>query len=152
MTLIEQIVESYFNNEWWSKPKMDRMEAWKYHEVMLARGNIITISDGEKLCGYVEYWRLTYEQWGRIICGEVLSPLDIDLQTGYIAYVASTYILPEYRHTHVYLMLRDRFIEMNKDCAYFVGEARRKRSAPIKVFTRKDIESWVEKKRPLQQM
>ncbi len=62
-----------------------------------------------------------------------------NVQNGQIAYVANTYIRPEYRNGRVYKMLRDRFFEFNKECTHFCGIARRKKSAPVKVFKREQV-------------
>lgn len=139
MTLAEQLTEVYLKYETWHKEKISKEEADKYHARLLSTGNIITVEKEGQLLGYVEFWRLSYEQFGRIIAGEPFSAYCEDVQSGHIAYVANTYILPEYRRGGVYRMLRDRFFEANKHCTHFVGEARRKKSAPVKVFKRSEV-------------
>ena len=140
MTIVEQLTEIYLNEEnWYKNEKMPKEEADKYHWKLLNDGNIITISDGDILCGYVEHWRISFEQFGRIICGESFSGYHENISNGQIAYVANTYIRPEYRNSTTYKMLRDRFLDVNRDCTHFVGEARRKKSAPIKVFKREQL-------------
>ena len=125
--------------ETWHKKKLDEANATDYFTVLLERGNIITISQDNLLLGYVEFWRLNYGQFGRIVCCEEFSAIQEDVQTGNIAYVANTFIRKEYRKGEVYKMLRDRFFEANKACDYFVGEARRKKVGLIKVFKRDKI-------------
>ena len=132
---------NFYQIEYWHKCKLPKEEADKYHQKLLDSGNIITVTDNDTLCGYVEYWRLTYESFGRIICGEPFSAMQEDVQTGWIAYVANTFILPDYRRGKVSRILRDRFIEVNKSCRYFVGEARRHKAGLIKVFKKEDIMS-----------
>ena len=139
MSLAEQITRIYLDEETWHKTKLDEADANAYHKILLRRGNIITVCDADKLLGYCEFWKLNYEQFGRIICGEPFSAIHEDVQTGFIAYVANTFILPEHRQGNVYKMLRDRFFESNEACSFFVGEARRKKSCPIKVFRKEDI-------------
>lgn len=147
MDLAKQLTDIYLNHETWHTTKLDEASANSYHQQLLDSGNIITISDGDTLIGYVEYWRISYEQFGRLICGEPFSAVHEDVQTGQIAYVANTFVLPEYRKTEVYKRLRDRFFEANKLCTHFVGEARRKRSAPVKVFKRDRFKEIVYGKR-----
>lgn len=139
MSLVEQLNDIYFENENWHTAKLSRMEAWKYHERLLNDGNIITISDGDMLCGYIEFWRISYEQFGRIICGEPFSAMHENVLNGQIAYVANTFIKENFRNGEVYKLLRNRFFEFNKDCTHFCGIARRKKSAPVKVFKRHEI-------------
>lgn len=139
MSLIEQLVDIYFNEETWHEKRLSRIEAWKYHEFLLTSGNIITVSNSDTLCGYVEQYRLSFEQFGRIICGEPFSAMHENVQNGQVAYVANTFIRKKYRNGETYRMLRDRFFEFNKDCTHFCGIARRKKSAPVKVFKREQI-------------
>lgn len=137
-TLVQQLVDIYYEEEW-HKERLSRQEAFKYHDKLLSSGNIITVSDRNILCGYVEYWRLTYEQFGRIISREPFSAMHEDVQTGQVAYVANTYIKTEYRRTTCSTQLRDRFFEINQGCTHYCGTALRKRSQPIKVFKMEKI-------------
>ena len=139
MDIPNELNKIYFNHENWHSSKLSEQAAYDYHRKLLEQGNILTVSDGEVFCGYVEFWRITYLQFGLIICGEQFSALDQDVLHGNIAYVANTFIYPEYRKGTVYKMLRNKFFEVNKHCTHFVGEARRKKSAPIKVFKREEI-------------
>lgn len=139
MSLIEQLVDIYYDKEWWHNERLSRPEAYKYNDKLMSTGNIITCSDGDILCGYVEYWRISYEQFGRILCREPFSAMHEDVQTGQIAYVANTYIRPEYRDSNVYKQLRNRYFEINDQCTHFAGTALRKSSQPIKVFKREKI-------------
>lgn len=132
--LVSQLNQIYYEEEWWIKEKISLEEITRYHNTVLEQGNLITQTDGDILCGYVEFWRINFEQFGRIICGERFSPLDQDVWSGYIAYVANTFIRPEYRNGVTYRMLRNRFFEVNAGCTYFVGNARRKKSELVKVF------------------
>jgi len=141
MSLVQQLNKIYYDHEWWIKEKLDEEAITLYHKTLLEQGNIITVSDGEKLCGYVEHWRINFGQFGRIICGEPFSALTENVLNGNIAYVANTFIYPEYRKGSVYKLLRNRFFEFNEECAYFVGNARRKKSEPVKVFKRSAIMS-----------
>lgn len=145
--IISQLVDIYYENEWWHNERLSRPEAHKYHDKLLSAGNIITVSDGDILAGYVEYWRLSFEQFGRIICGEPFSAMHEDVSTGQIAYVANTFIREEYRNSSVAKQLRDRFLRINEQCTHFAGTALRKSSQPIKVFKKEKIYGWRKKDR-----
>jgi len=138
--IIKKLFEIYDKFEWWHKTKLDEESANKYHKHLIESGNIITVVSDEMLLGYCEFWRINYEQFGRIICGEGFSAIQENVTNGYIAYVANTFVQPEARKKEVLKMLRDRFFEVNKCCLYFVGEARRKSTAPVKVFKNRHIE------------
>lgn len=139
MSIPEQLTYIYLNNENWHKHKLSEEEANLYHDTLLNKGNIIVVRDGEDVTGYVEFWRLSYEQFGRIICGEPFSALHEDVQSGQIAYLANTFIRENYRHGEVTRMLRERFLEANTLCTHFCGNARRKKSEPVKVFKRNQV-------------
>lgn len=139
MTIVDQLWEFYEKYEDWHKSRLAEAEARVYFTALLERGNIITVADGDRLLGYVEFWRLNYEQFGRIICGEEFSALHEDVSSGNVAYVANTYILPTARRGQVFKMLRDRFFAANRLCTHFIGEARRKNCAPLKVFRRNQV-------------
>lgn len=136
MNIAEQLTDIYLTEETWHVSKLSKEESDLYHDTLLSKGNIIVIRDGEQVVGYCEFWRLTYEQFGRIICGEPFSAMHEDVQTGQIAYVANTFIKKEYRKGEVTKMLRNRFFEANTLCTHFCGQARRKKSEPVKVFKR----------------
>lgn len=133
MTLEEQLYE-FYGLETWHKTRLVKEEFIRYTKHLIEQGNILTVSDGEPCLGYCEFWRLNYEQFGRIICGEEFSALHEDVQTGHIAYVANTFIRPDFRKGRVYMLLRNKFFQVNRNCTHFVGEARRKSTAPLKVF------------------
>lgn len=141
--IIEQLIEFYYDPkaEYWHKERLDRRASWMYHEKLLGQGNIITVADGDVLAGYCEFWRISFEQFGRIVCGEPFPAIHENVLNGQVAYVANTYIRPYYRNKDVYKMLRNRFFEFNQDCTHFCGHARRKSSEPLKVFKREHIKS-----------
>ena len=134
--IVEQLIDIYLSEEWWHEKKLDRTEADKYFSRLLSTGNIITYSLNGELLGYVEVHRLTFEQWGRIVCHAQFSAYLEDVQHGPVAYVANTYIKPEYRRTNVYKILRLGFFKFTYNCEYFVGHALRKKTQPIKVLRR----------------
>lgn len=110
-----------------------------YKKRMISRGNFLTYIEGGKIVGYCEFWRITFEQFGRIICHEPFYTDLEDTTSGNIAYVANTWIHPEWRKGYVYKALRNRFFKENFKCDYFCGEALRKKTQPVKVFKREKL-------------
>lgn len=137
MSIVEQLVKVYFEEEWWHKTRMTNEEAYEYHTKMLEKGRIIPLQYGDLLIGYVESWRVTFEQFGKIVCGVNFSAFHENVETGNVCYLANAWIRKEYRHGDTYKHLKQLFFEQNFACEYFCGEARRKSCAPLKVFTRK---------------
>ncbi len=139
-TIVEQLVNNYLSdNEWWHKNKLFREEATKYFDKLLKNGNILYYALQGKLVGYVEFWRLNFEQWGRIVCHVPFSAYHEDVEHGNICYVANVWIDKQYRHGRVMKILKYWFFKMNRDCEFFVGEALRKKTQPIKVFSYKEF-------------
>jgi len=138
-SIIDALVDIYLNQEYWHRKKLSKEKAYDYFNRLVYTGNIITHIQGGELVGYVEFWRITFGQFGRIICHSPFSAYQEDVQNGNIAYVANTWIKPEYRNTQVYKALKLAFFQATYMCDYFVGEALRKKHRPVKVFKRSDF-------------
>jgi len=138
-TIAEELTEIYLKNEWWHTKKLSKSEALKYHKALLDKGNILVYREDNELLGYVEFWNINFEQFGKLICKEPFSPLIQNVTDGNIAYLANTWINPKYRHTKVYRILKMNFFTVNYHCEYFVGEALRKKTQPVKVFKRDQL-------------
>ncbi len=139
--MIDQLVKSYFQNETWIKNKLTPEEAWKYHEKLYSQGNIIVYQELGVMLGYVEFWRINYEQFGRIICQEPFSAYIENVKDGNIAYVANVWIEPKFRNTTIIKTLKLLFFKRNFDADYFVGEAIRKHTNLVKVFKKEELTS-----------
>lgn len=139
-SLVSQLTKTYINFEdWHGEEKLSQEEADKYHEKLLGQGSIITVQDGYFLCGYTELWLINYEQFGRIICHERFSAMDEDVVGGNVSYVANVWVHPDYRDKGVLKLMRNRFFDKSKHCKFFVGQALRKKTQPVKVFKVSDI-------------
>ena len=145
-SVVEQLVDVYFKEETWHKNKLDHEEAIKYHTRMLDNGNIICYLEDDKLLGYVEFWRINYEQFGRLVCHAPFSGYLEDVTSGNIAYVANTWIHKDHRFTNVYKEMKKLFFKENSHCDYYVGEAIRKKTGLIKVFAKANLKSRLFKK------
>lgn len=115
-------------------------EVDRYHKRLIDCDAIRTICDSSgNLLGYVEYWRVTFEQFGRLICQVPFNIHKEDIISGNICYLANTCIHPEHRRGLVYKQLKSMFFQKNFGAEYFVGEAMRKKHQPVKVFKRNAI-------------
>lgn len=142
MNLVEELVKVYEEEEWWHRTRLSREEAIKYFQRLLDKGRIITLVENDVLLGYVESWRLDFEQFGRLIAGASFSSYLEDVESGPVCYLANTWIRKEFRDGATYKHLKKLFFKQNFGADYFVGEARRKSCAPLKVFTR---QAFIEK-------
>lgn len=137
-SVVENLNDIYFSHEDWQGEKLSSDEITKYHEALIQKGRISVYAPAGKVLGYVESWRINFEQFGRLVCGETISAYLEDVETGPIAYCANVWVDPEWRQTSVIKFLRTEFFRSNFQCQYFVGHALRKGTQPIKVFKRND--------------
>lgn len=138
MNVVNELVKVYFEHEWWQKEKLSEEEATDYHDCLLQKGRIVPLLLGSELVGYVESWRINFEQFGRLLCHEPFSAMWEDVQTGKICYLANIWIRKDHRNSWAIKMLRSKFFMQNFACDYFVGEALRKKTQPVKVFKRQE--------------
>ena len=134
--LVDQLVYYYYNYD----PDCTRGEGLSPHEVKntiavtLAKERIQTVVENKQLVGYVESWRLDYEQFGRLLCSRDFDVGLEDIQHGPILYLANVTVRPDYKNTWVIRNLRDQLFHKNLDATYFLGEALRKKTQPVKIF------------------
>lgn len=139
--IAEQLTNIYFREEWWQSHSMPYEEAIKYHTKLYNQGNIVVYQEDDKVIGYLEVWRINFEQFGKLVCHEHFSAYHEEINRGNIAYVANTWIQPDKRGGYVYKSLRNLFFRNNFMCNYYVGQALRKKTQPIKVFKKSDLSS-----------
>ena len=126
---------------WWHEGEKIPEDITAYHRRMYDNGNITICMSGEFVLGYIEVWRVNFEQWGRLVCHAPFDIYEENITDGNIAIVSNMFIRPEFRNGKVYKKLRNDFFKQNSHCDYYVGEALRKKSQPIKVFKRENLSS-----------
>ena len=138
-SVLDQLTRIHYEYENWHDKNQPKSEVKQYISKVIKKGRLLVyVSQGEVL-GYVESWRLDYDQWGKIVCHESFSPCDQEVNFGPIAYVANVWIHPDHRRSNVFKMLYIGFMQQNWNAKYFVGVALRKKTQPIKVLTKKDV-------------
>jgi ribosomal protein S18 acetylase RimI-like enzyme len=121
MGIVEQLVKLYLNREI-ENIGLTAFEAHKYYDKMLANGRIQVITEGGNVMGFIESWRLTMEQLGRVVCWSDFSALYEDVTNGEVAYVADIWVRPGRRDEGMASRLIEAFKEANKDADYFVSK------------------------------
>lgn len=139
--ILDQLVQSYYDNEFWHERKLPIGEAFKYHDKLLSDGNIIIYAELGIIIGYLEFWRINFEQFGRLVCNAPFSSYLENVKDGNIAYVANIWIDPKFRNSSVIKTLKLLFFKRNYDADYFAGEALRKKTQPVKVFKKEALSS-----------
>jgi len=138
MNLLEELLYFYYVYDKFQKNYLNEQEAKNYFEIAIAKGRIHFVSDGAKLLGYCESWRINYDQFGRILCDLPFNIKTEDVETGNLAYVANVTISPENRNSSVIRQLTHSFFKANIACDFFCGIARRKKHQPVKIFTKQE--------------
>lgn len=138
-SIVQQLNDIYYNEEWWQSHNETVEGITLYHQTMIDKGNLLYIERDGKLLGYVEFWLINFEQFGKLVCHEHFSAIHEDTTTGNISYVANTWIAKDYRRSWVYKSLRNLYYKCSNKCEYFVGNALRKKTQPIKVFKRSEM-------------
>ena len=137
--LSELLTDCYLTQQPWQEFFMPREDAIQYFEAMIRRGNIIAYHDQNKLLGYVEFWHINFEQFGRLVAKAPFFTLEEDTEHGNLCFVANVWIKPDFRRGMVFKALELLFFKMNNRCEYYCGTALRKRTQPIKVFKRENL-------------
>lgn len=137
--IIDQLTEIYLIKEKWHKHKLSKEESDEYHERLLVQGNIITYVRNGELLGYLEFWRINFEQLGRVICNREFFVFEEDILNGNIAYIANMWINPEDRNGVIFDMLSAMFLSRNKDAELFCAFKIIKHNRPFQVYTRQEL-------------
>ena len=140
-TLNELLEHCYRNNQPWQEFYMPKEDALQYFDAMIKRGNIISIVDNGILLGYVEFWRINFEQFGRLIAKAPFFTLEEDTEHGKLCFIANIWIKPDFRRGMVFKTMEVLFFKMNNTCEYYCGTAWRKKTRPVKVFQRNALTS-----------
>jgi len=143
MTITDQLTDIYLNKEWWvrEEDKLPIKIAKNYYDKLLKDGNILTCEFDGQILGYVEAWKINFEQFGRIVCHADFCADGEDILNGNIAYVANVWIDKPYRRSWVTKDLILKFYKFTHNCDYYVGLATRKKTQPVKVFKKSELTS-----------
>jgi hypothetical protein len=126
------------NLEHWHTKKLSVDEADKYHERLMLNGNILTyIIEGE-LIGYLEFWLISFEQLGRLVCNQAVF-CDENLLDGNIALINNMWIKEDERGALAFEVLAAQFLSRCKHADFYVAFRRTKRHQPIQVYSRSEI-------------
>jgi ribosomal protein S18 acetylase RimI-like enzyme len=121
MDIVKQLVKLYYDCEYEQHGALTELEAERYYSKMLADNRIQVITEGGNVMGFIESWRLTMEQLGRVVCWSDFSALYEDVTNGEVAYVSDIWVRPGRRDEGMVGKLIEAFKEANKDADYFVS-------------------------------
>lgn len=137
--IIDKLTDIYLNKEYWHKNKLSREDANEYHERLLVNGNILTyIREGE-LLGYLEWWAINFEQFGRLVCNQPILTNSENLLDGNIALINNMWINENDRNGLAFDILAAMFLSRCKNADFYVAFRRVKLNQPIQVYSRDEI-------------
>lgn len=91
------------------------------------RKNLLVEVDYEfEVIGFIELWRISYEQLGKIMVHGFIDARDENTTDGPICFLANLAIHPAHRGGPVASILRHRYFKENYTCSYFCGDSRRR--------------------------
>lgn len=137
--IIDQLTKIYLTKEDWHKIKLTEEQANEYHERLMINGNILTYIVKGELIGYLEWWGINYEQFGRLVCGEPILTDVENILDGNIALINNMWISENDRNGYAFELLSSMLLSRCKDKDFYVAFRRVKRNQPIQVYTRDEI-------------
>lgn len=138
MSIIEKITDIYENILPKNTIMLPHDEAIEYFERLLMNGNIITYVENGELLGFIEFWRISTEQFGRT-CLNITLAHDEDLLNGNVALITRMWINPEYRDGKAFALLAAMFLARNKDASHFAAIQMHKKHKPIQTYTKEEL-------------
>ena len=132
---INQLIEIHRTQESWQGHDLTEFQLLDYFQTLNQKGRLLLSGENHCILGYVESWRITFEQFGRIICQLPFAIGEENIEQGPIAYVANIFVQPQARKSWVIKDLTKQFFTQNIDADFFVGEAHRKKTGLVKVFS-----------------
>lgn len=97
--LAKQLTDIYLTEEDWHQERMGREEAFLYHLSILQNSQCLTVTDGEILSGYCEFY----------------------VSNG-VCFVANLFIRKQYRHGRTIKLIKNKLFEVAKGAKIFMGE------------------------------
>lgn len=121
-------------------PMTSTEQIQRYHSWLIEKDLIRYVMPGCRLFAYISYYRLSFEQLGRMVAHEDIDCYNEDLEHGPICWVTDVTISEEGKLNGAAKELKRLFFEKNYDAKYFIGHAiYKKRSQPIRVFKATDF-------------
>lgn len=137
--IVDQLTKIYLEKENWHTHKLSVEESNKYNERLLINGNILTYIINDELLGYLEWWGINFEQFGRLVCREAILTDKEDILNGNIALINNMWIHSDHQHGDAFDILSAMFLSRCRDVDFYVAFRRVKRHQPIQVYTRSEI-------------
>lgn len=128
MTPIKQLWEIYNKYENWHINRLNEKDFTESTTRLINSGNLFYVTEKDVITGYVECFRVNYEQLGRLVCKESFYVYDENITDGKVAYINNMWSWNV--ETTDYLTMI--FIEKFGNCHYLA--LHRKHGLPFRVY------------------
>lgn len=124
---MKSLVEFYRNYNLVPSALTDE-ELASYFELVNNRGNLIVERDEMgNIVGFCEFWKIDYEQLGRIIVHGLIDAREENTTNGTLAFVANVAVHPDYQKKGIFEAMKVKFFMYNFNCTHFCGDSHRKK-------------------------
>lgn len=111
-------------------PPLDELE--EYFEKMA--DNVLYLMDDIGIVAYVEFWRISFAQFGLIMAKEAFDSTIQPVKDGPICFIHNVAVRPDKIGGSTIRMLKRKLMARNSSATHFAGHALHNRNQPIKVF------------------
>lgn len=137
MDILTQLYNIYEKEENWHTSRLPEQDFKGVKKYLMDKNLLWVEIIGSEVVAYCEVWKINYEQWGRISCGELLYTYDENLTDGNIAYISNLWVKECYRNMGLIKIMQDKFTEKFNDCKYVA--CKRKHGLPYRVYPMKKL-------------
>lgn len=136
MTLLSQLIKVYKQLHKDTLALSD-IEAERYYTKMVNDGRIEYVLQNDELVGFLESWRLTYEQAGRVLCWKDFNAVEENVKDGGIIFLVDIWVKEGYRDGTINKVLINAYKEANKDV--HSGFSKRHNGKYIRVYNKENF-------------
>lgn len=130
--ILNQLWEIYNKCENWHQYRLTEEDFKSVKKYLIEKNCLFVEMINNEVIAYCETWCITYSQWGRITCDEMLYTYDEDLKGGNIAYISNLWINPDYQNSKLIESMTSRFTNLYGHCNHVA--LRRKHGEPFRTY------------------
>ena len=114
LTILKQLIKIYKDLHKDTLALSDE-ELVEYYDKMLMDGRIEYVLENGEVVGFMESWRLSYEQLGRVVCWKNFNAVEENVVKGDIVYISDVWVRKDERDGITFKLLLQGFKDNNKD-------------------------------------
>ena len=114
LTILKQLIKIYKELHK-DAMALSKEELEIYYTKMLKDNRIEYILENREVVGFMESWRLDYEQLGRVVCWKDFNAMKENIKDGKIVYICDVWVKKTKRDGIIFNILLKNFENSNKD-------------------------------------